>query len=110
NARAQLASAEAEILEARGRYREAETTLRTAIEQSTEFINNLPNLPPGDRPPDEFIQNGRNDLIMRLSQALEQQGKLVEAEFEARRALINSLKLVGRYHVWTAMRLGQVTA
>ena len=109
NARAQVASAEAQLLEASGHYREAEAMLRTAIEQVSLFIDNLPNLPPGDRLPDEFIQNGRNDLIMRLSQALQQQGKLVEAEFEARRALINSLKLVGRYHVWTALRLGQVT-
>jgi CHAT domain-containing protein len=107
--RASVASAEAELADARGRYRDVEVILRTAVEQSTEFLGNLPNLPPGERPPEASFENGRNDLIMRLAQALQQQGKLVEAEFEARQALVNSLKTFGRYHGSTAMRLGQVT-
>jgi CHAT domain-containing protein len=107
--RATVASAEAELSEARGHYRDAEASLRMAIEQNTEFLANLPRLPPGDRPPDEFFQNVRNDYVMRLSEALQRQGKLVEAEVEARHALVDSLKIVGRYHAWTAQRLGQVT-
>ncbi|MBI3516062.1 MAG: CHAT domain-containing protein, partial [Proteobacteria bacterium] len=106
--RTAVASAEADLLEARGLYRQAEAAFRTAIEQSDAYLHNLPSLPPNERPPVEFFQNSRNELIARLAGTLLQQGKLVDAEVEARHALVNTLKDVGRYHPWTAGRLAQV--
>ncbi|HUA51202.1 MAG TPA: tetratricopeptide repeat protein, partial [Candidatus Sulfotelmatobacter sp.] len=108
--RAAVAVAEAQLAAARGRYREAETTYRTAIDESDEFIRNVPNLPAtSERPPIEFLENGRDNLIAELSATLREQGKLVEAELEARRALTNTLKTFGRYHPSTAQRLSVLT-
>ncbi|MEJ0069150.1 MAG: tetratricopeptide repeat protein [Pseudomonadota bacterium] len=100
--RASVASARARLLVAQGRYRPAEASLRTAVEQSNEFLANLPKLSPGaDIPAPEYLQNNRNQLLGRLAEALALQGKLVEAEVESRNALVGSLQVVGRYHTWT---------
>ena len=109
NWRTFVADSEATLATAQGQPRQAEAALRTMIEQQTLWIANVPSLPPDSVPPVPQHQNVLNEYIARLAQALLQQGKLVEAEIEARRAVVNSLGIAGRYHTWTASKLDILT-
>ena len=109
NWRSNVAAAEADVLEARGRPRAAEASLRTAIEQFEEFLRNRTGQPPVEGFSSEAMQQWLEELVTRLSSVLQHQGKFVEAELEARRALTSALKTVGRYHARTAQRLAQLT-
>ena len=97
-----LAAMESEIQLAKGQYREAEASLRTGIALRQRYFLRRPTAPDADIPggPETV-----NDLIARLADALRLQGRLIEAEVEARRALVGSLKNRGRYAVPTATRL-----
>jgi CHAT domain-containing protein len=53
----------------------------------------------------ETVQAIRDGAIKQLAAALREQGRLVEAEIEGRRALIDTLGRLGRYNAQTADRL-----
>jgi hypothetical protein len=106
----QLAAAEAELLFARGRYAEAERELRSAIAQrEQQILTYAPVSGRGrERAPEEHVEDVRDSLIGELAASLRLQGRLIEAEVEVRGALVNRLKLVGRYHSWTARTLEEL--
>ena len=106
--RAGIADAETELALATGRYREAETSARYAIEQRLKHLEVYPNLG-GELPPLINVEHLRDSAIVNLANALREQGKLIDAEVEVRRALTNTLKSVGRYHAWTAGELNTLT-
>jgi CHAT domain-containing protein len=108
--RAAVAEAEAELALAKGLYREGESSARTAIEQRDEHIRNYNAVSNAvEQPALILVENRRDGMIAKLATALQEQGKLIEAEFEARRALTNTLKNFGRYHAATAARLNTLT-
>ena len=102
--RAAVADAESDLAFARGEYREAEATARVGIEQREKAIEYTPRMN-GERPPMTLLAAARDNMIDKVASTLREQGKLIEAEIEARRALTNTLKSVGRYHAWSAGRL-----
>ena len=100
-----IASMEAQILMAKGRYREAETRLRAAVAKRQESDRIVAANATTTALPSEDV----NDLITLLAVALRQQGKLIEAEVEARRALASTLKNRGRYNFPTAVRVERLS-
>ena len=101
---------EASLLEVAGRFKEAEPLHRKAIEASRSMLKY------------EEPTHGRDDLgdqifdpLMlnwqhaNLADNLRRQGRLVEAEVWARRALTAALSLNGRYSAHTAYMLGRLT-
>ena len=112
NAELKLSKAmrEASLLEVAGRFKEAEPLHRKAIEASRSMLKY------------EEPTHGRDDLgdqifdpLMlnwqhaNLADNLRRQGRLVEAEVWARRALTAALSLNGRYSAHTAYMLGRLT-
>lgn len=96
--RAQIAIASGRVLELRGQFAEAETAYREAMAL-------LSSDPASVSSPTMTYVSGL------LSVTLAQQGKLAEAEVEARRALIASLRKRGRTHLQsseTAQFLAQI--
>lgn len=77
--------AKAFLLDAKGKYREAEVLHRRAIER---LIGNLPDKGSSTF----FIDTSRRNYAGNLLR----QGRLLEAEFQARRALTDTLRRVGR--------------
>ncbi len=106
--RTAVSMAETDLSFAKGLYREAEVSGRTTIDQWNRLIPGWDQLP-GEKPPVLMVMNVRDAVNQVLAYALRDEGKLIEAEFEARRALTNTLKAVGRYHTWTAGRLNGLT-
>ena len=90
--RVSLADAEAKILEARGRYAAAEPLYRRAI----ALLSNEP----------VFSKHTWVDFQQSfLAGTLIRQGRLIEAENEARRAVLGALARRGRYSTHTARQL-----
>jgi CHAT domain-containing protein/tetratricopeptide (TPR) repeat protein len=91
--------AQAGMLEGRGRYVEAEAFTRRSIAVLIAGSS-------GRRSDDLDPGSSRSDLLdvfrARLARELLMQGRLLEAEVEARRALLDALGKYGRYSSWTA--------
>ena len=85
----------ADLLLARGRYREAADQYVTALEEIESGRAGLP---------DPFVRSARS----RYAVALLQLGRTAEAESEVRKNLLNSLFELGRNDPWTAFHLGQL--
>jgi CHAT domain-containing protein len=107
--KAGIADAETELALARGQYREAEASARNAVELHDKHIEIYPKRS-GEKPPLISVEHQRDEQIVNIAVALREQGKLIDAEVEARRALTNTLKSVDRYNAWTAGRLNVLTA
>jgi CHAT domain-containing protein len=111
NWRSNVADAETELALAKGLYRDAESSARIGVEQLEQFIRNYQTVSAAvEEPALTQFENRRDNMIVNVAVALREQGKLIEAELEARRALANTLKSVGRYHNETAVRLNALTA
>jgi CHAT domain-containing protein len=90
----------ARLLQARGKYAEAEAAyrrshilLRDAVERSAEWSNK----------PEPGAMEATIDFLIAAEGGMKaQQGRLAEGEADARRALLNRLKAVGKYHPTTA--------
>ena len=93
--------AESRILYYKGRYAEAETTLRSALRASEEALRDNPH---------KYNAGSHDSLRRDLAMTLARQGRLVEAEIEARKALTSSLRRLGRYSPMTAYMLRELTA
>ena len=102
---AHIDAGRARVLDAAGRFREAETYHRRAV-AALDAIAEVPVT--GQRDP-RARRRLQNVLTARLSSNLRRQGRLVEAELEARRALRRALALDGRHGSRAALMLGQLT-
>jgi CHAT domain-containing protein len=92
NFNSQLESAQGEIFLATGQLAEAEAKFRIAIRLGELSIKDIPNF--AAEPPPPGTLEARNAHLRRLlADTLARQGKLLEAEFEIRRALLEILKL-----------------
>ncbi|MEE8122565.1 MAG: tetratricopeptide repeat protein, partial [Alphaproteobacteria bacterium] len=92
----QIRRAEGRILMFKGRYAEAEPVLRAANSAAERALSKQ------THEADAFILELTH---IDLSRLLRRQGRLVEAEIEARKALTSSLRRVGRYSQDTAYML-----
>ncbi len=108
--RAQVAYAEAMLAVAKGQFAEAATLRRQGLVGREKYIQARPRMIDEVHPPLTLILNARDGEISLLAQALREEGKLVEAEIEARRALVNTLKRSGRFSLEAAARLNTFTA
>lgn len=85
----------AALLNVRGRYEEAEEFLRAALKGNAETLRRRPN--------DEFRPFVQDLILGDLAANLTRQGRLIEAEIEARKAVLNSLARRGKYSKETAL-------
>ncbi len=83
------------VLEARGQYPEAEAAFRRCESFERAAIKDLPryDFPP---PPEQFLQIADGALLA-VARNESRQGKLAEAEADARSALLEILKAQGKY-------------
>ncbi|HXW39880.1 MAG TPA: CHAT domain-containing tetratricopeptide repeat protein [Xanthobacteraceae bacterium] len=83
------------VFEARGQYAEAEAAYRRAEAFRRAFLNDLPKVefPP---PPEQVLQ-AINGLLLQIAHNEARQGRLSEAEADARRALLEILRTQGKY-------------
>ncbi len=83
-----------------GRWKEAETSYARAEAGYREAIVQRPRWPVGQ--PLASMQQIADITAAALGRARREQGRLAEAEIDVRRALLNQLSLVGKYHQTTA--------
>jgi CHAT domain-containing protein len=83
------------LFEARGQYSDAEAAFRRAEAFRRAAIKDLPrfNFPP---PPEQFLLGADRELLA-VARNESKQGRLIEAEADARRALLEILKSQGKY-------------
>ena len=100
NAEAQIIFGQAMLLAARGQFHEAagaygdaETSFRAALDAFTQSPN---------PPPRENLEEVAAFMPARAGLALAREGRLADAEIDARRALIGWLKIAGKYNLNTA--------
>jgi CHAT domain-containing protein len=88
------------MFEERGRYGEAEAAYRLAEQHRRASVKKLADVKHGPR---EFqLLQGADILLANQARMKVKQGRLAEAEADARRALLSRLKDHGKYHPWTA--------
>jgi CHAT domain-containing protein len=83
------------ILEARGQYAEAEAAYRRAEAFRRVSLQDLPRM--AFPPPPEQITLSADSLLLSIARNESKQGQLSEAEADARRALLDTLKAQGKY-------------
>ena len=88
---------QAQILDTEGRYAEAETFYRSALRAAEKTLK--------DNPEFKYGPIFREEVQSELARNLVRQGRLVEAEVEARNALSKTLARLGRYSPETALML-----
>ena len=85
------------IFEARGQFRDAEASFRTAEQRQRggmkTFLATAPN-----PPPEAQMLQGADFLALGQARMKARQGRLAEAEADARRVLLSRLKAQGKYH------------
>jgi CHAT domain-containing protein len=93
---AELDSTRAAIFEARGQYHQAEDALKRVEAFRRASLKDLDKYeyPP---PPEQMIAAADTD-VMTLARVKAKQGRLAEAESDARRALLSELKTQGKYN------------
>jgi CHAT domain-containing protein len=84
------------IFEARGQYPEAEASYRRAEAFERAVVKDLARYEPPVPPAEEFLQAADNHLLA-VARNEAKQGKLSEAEADARRALLGILDAQGKY-------------
>jgi CHAT domain-containing protein len=87
-----LKAGEASLLIARGKYLDAEPLQRAAVQAAEAVVH--------EHPTDPDLQE-RDAEIRSYADVLQHLGRLAESEVEARRALSNSLRRVGKYSIET---------
>lgn len=99
NWEAEIELGNAAIFEARGQFKEAEASLRIAEARKRAGMKGLLS---GENPPTESALLQSIDFItLSLARTKARQGRLAEAESDARRALLSRLKDQGKYHYAT---------
>ena len=87
------------IFEARGQFREAEAAYRLAELRRRASIKGI--LAQKNAPPESQILQGVDLMVVSQARMKAKQGRLAEAEADARRALMARLKDQGKYHPLT---------
>ena len=87
------------IFEARGQFREAENSYRLAEQRRRASIKGILSSP--NPPPESQMLQAADFLVLGLSRMKAKQGRLAEAEADARRALLARLKDQGKYNTAT---------
>ncbi len=98
-------TSKAKLYEARGQFREAESSYRRAEIWMVENIRQLPTydfIPP---PPDQ-LQQANDRLIASQGRMKARQGRIAEGEADVRRALLSRLRATGKYNLTTATYIG----
>jgi CHAT domain-containing protein len=93
-------AAHGEALYLAGRFRQAVPHLRQAAAAMMQAEDE-----PHDWPPQGTYISSADVMLSELATALAKSGHPLDAEVEARRALLNELRLYGRYSVRTAARI-----
>ena len=92
-------SGRAIIFEARGQYREAEMAYKMAADYKMAFIKHLPKVEYG--PPASQVRNAADGQLLSVARMKAKQGRLAEAEVDARAVLLSRLKEQGKYNPQT---------
>ncbi len=87
------------IFEARGRFQEAEASYRLAEQRRRGSLKTLQSLP--NPPPPGQVLRAADGMVLAQARMKARQGRLAEAEAEARRALLARLKDQGKYNAAT---------
>ena len=98
--------AKGDIAKMRGRYAEAETMYRAALDASEAELRINPN----SKHNRKFGASTNESSRSKLALILARQGRLLEAEIVARKVLIDTLARIGRYSAVSAGRLLVLTA
>ncbi|MGE0735937.1 MAG: tetratricopeptide repeat protein, partial [Alphaproteobacteria bacterium] len=94
------------LLEARGQFMDAEAALAKSLTMRRDSLAKSAKWPTS--PPKSGFQQVIDQTIQSLGRVKALDGRLVEAEAKMRRALLNRLKLVGKYHNTTAFAVRQL--
>ncbi len=89
------------IFEARGQFREAENSFRLAEQRKRASIKNMLTGP--NAPPETQLQQSADIMIAGQARMKAKQGRLAEAEADARRALLSRLSDQGKYNPTTPL-------
>ena len=84
------------IFEARGQYADAEASYRRAEAFERESVKDLPRYDPPVPPPEQFLHVA-DSYLLSTARNESKQGRLSEAEADARRALLGTLDTEGKY-------------
>ncbi len=96
---AEIELGRANLFEARGQYREAEASYRLGEQRKRA---GMPGLLNADHPPSESsVLQAIDSIILSQGRMKARQGRLAEAEVDARRALLSRLKDQGKYNPTT---------
>ena len=87
------------IFEARGQFREAEAAYKLAEQRRFASVKGV--LALKNAPPESQILQGGDLMVLSQARMKAKQGRLAEAEADARRALLARLKDQGKYHPLT---------
>ena len=98
----------AAIFEARGQYRDAENSYRLAEQRRIASIKGI--LASPDPPPESQIRQAADRMVTGQARMKAKQGRLAEAEADARRALLSRLKDEGKYSPATTTYIGTLAA
>ena len=94
-----LATSEGDVLQARGRFREAESAYHRAEEGARQWVVIGPKLP--FSPPRSQLQGTVDQAIRAEGLMKARQGRVAEGEADVRRALLSELKESDKYHAQT---------
>ena len=97
---ASVENGRARLLQAQGKYREAELAYRKTQALRRDSLAKSPNWP--NRPAPDLIESAIDFALNHEGQVKAKQGRLKEAEADIRRAMLSRLKSVGKYHPDTA--------
>ncbi|HTQ83756.1 MAG TPA: hypothetical protein VMI47_10860, partial [Pseudolabrys sp.] len=92
------------IFEARGQYQEAEKSYRLAEQRRLGSIKGI--LASPDPPSESQIRQSAIRMVIAMARVEANQGRLAEAEADARRALLAVLKDQGKYNLTTTIYVG----
>lgn len=97
--------AHAEMLDASGQFPEAETYYRRAVAEARKTESDASGVAGISAPPPNSYLTSADITEDDLALALMRHGRLLEAEVEARQALLSQLKIRGRYAVQTVSQI-----
>jgi CHAT domain-containing protein len=94
-----VASGHAMIAEARGQFQEAERAYRETERRKASSIDAVQKLE--NRPSESSMRTGVDGAVLSQARMKARQGRLAEAEVDARRALMSRLRDLGKYNAVT---------
>jgi CHAT domain-containing protein/tetratricopeptide (TPR) repeat protein len=92
------------IFEARGQFAQAEKAYRLSEQRRRASVKGIMSSP--NPPPESQVLQSADSMVLHLAQMEAKQGRLAEAEADARRALLARLKDQGKYNPVTPIYIG----